>query len=73
MGCASSTPEVPHVEDRLLKARTENTETWDPDFRLPQRVSKLDGGTIADSQSSVSLSKYLITYVYRVVQRRLVD
>ena len=72
MGCASSKPEPPPVDNRLLEARTENTETWDADFRLP-RVSKLDRGAgIADTTYSVSTSNNhrRVPYWYCVMEMR---
>ena len=60
MGVESSKPEASPFDKQLLEAPTESTDIDDDDdFRTPQGVSKLDGGAIADTTASVSLSKYL--------------
>ena len=64
MGCAPSKPQAQLVDTRLLEARTDNTDTWDADFRLPSRGragaksdgrTTVKGGKIADTKYSVSL------------------
>ena len=63
MGCAPSKPEAQLVDTRLLEARTDNTDTWDADFRLPSKDRQVprndgrannNGGKNADTKASVS-------------------
>ncbi len=53
MGCAPSTPDVPQVHTRQFEARTENTGTWDDDFKLPSNCGP--EGYIAGHLNGVAL------------------